>query len=343
MGLPRPQQSPNPDFSYGHCSLFGPSVKVLRGGEAALDSLVLAESSFAFLGRSGGTVTDCLGLPEIQPDGSGVGRIDGGQPGRGQLLDSRTQPLRLRNHAWSGIHHVPHVFHLLHHSPPLAPVLSARSRQWSTGALAVLLSRTESRRRRSRRTSLTAWAMAWSVPRWPRGLPLRWWARTSSSCWSSAVLAAGGGRVRDRKRRGPATGTGGAAVRRATRREPNSLGASDPRSAPHWPATCAASAGRSWPPGPIPQCAPHQRVHGACHSRGPPGRGHARAGLAGSGPAVRRTGPCGGPGSLNSYDPRSAPRRQAPSTAAARLSRRRSRVVRRTSLHSDDDSFVHAG
>ena len=28
---------------------------------------------------------------------------------------------------------------------PLAPVLSARSRQWSTGALAVLLSRTESR------------------------------------------------------------------------------------------------------------------------------------------------------------------------------------------------------
>jgi hypothetical protein len=169
------------------------------------------------------------------------------------------------------------------------------------------------------------------------GLPA--WSRSQ---WTP-VLAAGGGRVRDRQRRGPATGTGGAAVRRATRGEPNSLGASDPRSAPHWPATCAASAGRSWPPGPIPQCAPHLRVHGACHGRGPPGRGHVHAGLAGSGPAAHRTGPCGGPGSLNSYDPRSAPRRPAPSTAAARLSRRRSRVVRRTSLHSDDDSFVHAG
>jgi hypothetical protein len=90
-------------------------------------------------------VTDCLRLPEIQPDGSGVGRIDGGQPGCGQLLDLRTQLLSLRNHAWSGIHHVPHVFHLLHHSHAASPVLSARSRQWSTGALAVLLSRTESR------------------------------------------------------------------------------------------------------------------------------------------------------------------------------------------------------
>lgn len=121
MGLPRPQQSPDPDFSYGHFGLFSLSVKVLRGGEAALDSLVLTEGSFGFLGRSGGTVTDCLRLPEIQPDGSGVGRIDGGQPGCGQLLDLRTQLLSLRNHAWSGIHHVPHVFHLLHHSHAASP------------------------------------------------------------------------------------------------------------------------------------------------------------------------------------------------------------------------------
>jgi hypothetical protein len=114
---------------HGHCRLFGPSVKVLRGGEAALDSLVLRESSFAFLGRSGGTVTDCLRLPEIQPDGSGVGWIDGGQPGCGQLLDLRTQPLSLRNHAWSGIHPVPHVFHLLYrsHAASLCPVGSITS------------------------------------------------------------------------------------------------------------------------------------------------------------------------------------------------------------------------
>src|ERR1700733_9747263 len=36
---------------------------------------------------------------------------------------------------------------------PLAPVLSARSRQWSTGALAVLLSRTESRRQTGTRAA----------------------------------------------------------------------------------------------------------------------------------------------------------------------------------------------
>jgi hypothetical protein len=33
----------------------------------------------------------------------------------------RTQLLSLRNQAWSGIHHVPHVFHLLHRSHAASP------------------------------------------------------------------------------------------------------------------------------------------------------------------------------------------------------------------------------